>query len=451
MKKKLAYTLLIILTLLLVTYLLRYKLALSYKNRIPKTATSIININARQLEHHILMDFITYPTAYFKSKSDSKKDSIKKPNFGLTKGVKIPRNILLYTINDTATWYSSIFDISDKEILTNFLKSEKFTISEQDSLTFFTKKNIVFGIKGEQLIIALNFITNKNTAKTFAAIFTETQFLDTASPLLKPIINSNADICFNSSDKHFIETNFSNGQLTINGQLSPEFDLFNEMTSDSEITSKVAFSGFNINKNSSIYTNFKSKSDFSKLDRLLHLSSDSILDKWNGNFSLNLKSITNKTDTIITYKYDDDFNKIEVKSTQKTVFPDLEIQIGKNTTKDLFQYFETHKAIQVVDNDSVFVKIPLFKTLINNTSKQINLYTIKKSMASKTKSSKFQLFFNLGKYQKNNLNLSLIPSNNKLINLIKNLNINISTNNKLSAEIPFLDAKRNVLAQVVTE
>ena len=119
MKKRLAFIFLGILILLSVIYLLRYKRALVYEDKVPKSATEVIHVNLRQIEHHILADVIKYPLKYIDFKIPKKK----KDSLLLKKTISIPRNLFFYTneAQFNGIWISSFIKVKKQEKLWAYL------------------------------------------------------------------------------------------------------------------------------------------------------------------------------------------------------------------------------------------------------------------------------------------------------------------------------------------
>jgi len=451
MKKKLGYTFIIFTILLVITYIVRYKQALTFSNRIPQTATSIINIDARQLEHHILVDFLTHPITYLKS--DTKKDSVKKQKFSLTKGVQIPKNVLFFTNNTTLSnaWFSSMFNVSDSEELSKYLIAKKFKKSSFENSTIYSKDYVVFVLKNKQLIIALKNDKKTDIVSTTQNIFDETDFLSEASALLEPIINSTSDICFTTQKNDILEANFKKGALEIEGKTNPDFDLFMTRMQPEYTRNSLAFISGKINKKHRLFQNGLKKMNPSKFKKFTHLSLDSIINQWNGSFSFNLKSITSKTDTIITYDYDDDFNKVEIKSTQKLIIPELEFELKSEKDSILYNYFLNKNAIQVIESDTLFVAFPLYKLYAHPIKNNVMISDKKGFHSMPVKESEFKLkgYFNIEEYLDNQVDVIHMPMDNKYIQLFKEASFQKSNKNKLYIKVYLKNTDRNFLGQFI--
>ncbi len=451
MRKRLVYILLGITAILLATYFIRYKQASNFTDRIPATATAVININTRQLEHHLLIDLLTHPSSYIDFIPSIAEDSVEEESFSLTKGISIPKNILLYTENDALedTWLTSVFEIDDVEELSAYLLSEKFIKQQHGAIDVFKKGNISFAIKSKKLIISLNYKSEKDMLGKLEAIFNETNFLLTTAPLLKTIVNSKSDICFASTEKNFLEANFKKGKLEVLGMLNSYSDLFTANSQPKFPENSIAYISGKFNKKNSYFQKLLGSDNQRKFEEFTHLSIDSIISKWDGNFSVNLKSINHKIDSIITYDYDDDFNKVEVISTQQIIVPDVNISLGKMPDNSLFHYFEQKNAIKIIATDSIFAAIPLYGFLASDKDKILEIYTIATSEYQKRQSSKLSGHFNLASYLQNPLDMSLLSVDSTYKNFINDISVALSNENEFHLEINAIDSERSFLGQLI--
>ncbi len=450
MLKKLIYILLGVTAILLVTYFARYKQASNFTNRIPATATAVININTRQLEHHLLVDLLTHPSSYIDFTPSIEEDSVEEESFSLTKGISIPKNVLLFTDGNTlgSAWYSSIFELDDETELSRFLVSEKFNKEQHDSINLYKKGILIFGIKNNKLIICFNANGKKETIKKLNTYFNETIFLQTTSSLLKSLDNK-SDISYTTLKKDFLIANFQKGKLKIGGDFNPGFDLFKTNSQPVFFKNSIASISGTFNKKSSHFKKLLKTSDLRKFEEFTHLSADSIISKWNGDFSITLKSIEPKTDSIITYNYDDDFNKVEVISTQEIIIPDMNISLGKVPENSLFNYFQQKKAIKIVGIDSIFAAIPLYGFLASDKDKTLEIYTISTSEYQKRQSTKLSGKFNLEAYLQNPLDIPLLPVDSTYENFIRDILLELSDKNEFHLEINALDSERSFLGQLI--
>jgi len=448
MKRKLIYVFIGICVLLLGLYFFRYKQSQTFTDRVPKDATAIINVNIRQLEHHILLDLLKHPMPYFRSDTIPK-DTVEKQKFSLTKGVDIPKNILFFTNDDTFknTWYSSVFKVNDTEEFSQYLVTEKF---KKKGKTF-RKGNLVFTLKDRQLIIAILYDKTAEISETVQAIFNETDYLPGGSSLLKLIEESSSDICLATTSHDFFEANFKDDVFEIQGKVNPNFDLFIASLQPQYNQNTIAFFTGKINKKHALFKTISQQINASKFNATTHLAIDSIFKAWNGKLSFNLKAIESKTDTIITYEYDGDFNKIEKVTTQKIASPKLMLQLENKKNRSLLDYFTTKNAIQIIEKDTLFTAIPLYTFHVTSQEGNLKIYTSRGANKefSKKINSKLSGYLNMDSYWQSPQQFSFLPIEYPFFTMMKDASIQISENNEFLLQINLKNKNRNFLGQYV--
>jgi len=448
MKRKIVYTFISIGVLLLTLYLFRYKQGQAFTDRVPNDVTAIVNINIRQLEHHILLDMLKHPMPYFRP--DSKpKDTIKKQSFSIAKGVDVPANILFFTNDDALrnTWCSTVFKVDDVEEFSQYLVAEEF---EKDG-EIYRKDNLVFTLKDRQLIIAILYDKAAEVSETIQAIFNETDFLPEGSSLLKSIEESTSDICLATIKHDFFEANFKDDLFEIRGKANSKFDLFVSTLQPKLDKNTIAAAAGKINKKHPLFKVILQKIKRSKFDRTTHLSIDSIFNAWNGSLRFNLKSIESKTDTIITYEYDDDFNKVEKVTTQELAVPKLMVQLEDETPRSLLNYFKGKNAIQIFEEDTLFTAIPLYKFQVTSDMDQLKIYTRRgaNKELSKKEISKLKGYLNIENYNQNPHKFSFLSIEHSFFEIVKDASIQVSDDNEFLLQINLKDKSRNFLGQYI--
>jgi hypothetical protein len=180
----------------------------------------------------------------------------------------------------------------------------------------------------------------------------------------------------------------------------------------------------------------KQKQSFTKATTL---SLDSIFDMWNGSINVTWGKFIQKTDTIVTYTYDEDFNKVEKKEVQKRVIPNFNVEIGG---KKLYHYLQKKKAIKKENTQPVLVLNPLFKTYTQKTNKGIRLY----SKFLKNKEKQNRTTSKEGKFTASIFVKDILPflptslwGKKEILEHIKQIDLVIKEDATLSARIIFLE------------
>ena len=442
MRKKLGSLFVTICIVLIAIYIFRYKLEVVLDGKIPKSATEIIHVDLRQIEHHFLADAIKNPSKYINFKTKKKKKE------SLRKTVSIPKNLLFFTNTSTykSAWFSNFVNVKNGDKLQRYLLQEGFKEVTSDNLKLFNKDRITIGILNGKIVIAIKKQREDFVVQVFENLFQETSFYEKNDYLLQSIANSQSDITYSSAKADFLEANFENGLLEIKGTLISELFLDDIYVDNSE--NSVGFMAAKVNKKHTLFKSLSSHKNGKKFNDFTKLSLDSIIDKWDGRVVIDLNSVDKTIDTIVTYEYDDDFNKIEKKSVQELRTPDVNFILGSKGS--LYTYFMENNAIRSIDNDTLFTSIPLYKMFVKKQHDELYIFTKNQLdvRANKEAKIKFRAFLDMEKYIKNPLEFSQVSAKDNYLKFIKDTSVELTSDDEFFLQIHLKEDSRNFLPQL---
>ncbi|KIA93356.1 hypothetical protein OC25_13035 [Pedobacter kyungheensis] len=388
----------------------KYRTHQAEQTEIPKNATSLIQINIDELYKTIAVNVLSHPVYYFKS--DFKKDTAAaEPDKRFT-GLSIPPSIYLYNLANKPT--NVIFSRLEIESIGGFesfiknvlhlqitKKTEGINMAKSQPgnlVIYYNRKAAAFAIAARienPEPDLLDILNKKNTVKACESKF------KAQLALKKHVVFSNQD--------HSGWIDFRNGQID-----------FEDVLSSADILP--ADRSFQHQQNPDNTLNFYLNASFKRgLNQVYRfknfsLESDSLMKYYNGNLGLEWTNSVTQTDSIITYEYNDNFEKVEKISLQKREIPDFVIRINADT-KGLMHYLD-HQNILNADSGTVNKTIfPLFKVFAKHTDQQLVLSS-KKDLKPKTSYTKSADFFTLNiNFQKLNKQLNLPLINPYLKNL----------------------------------
>ncbi len=443
MRRKLGYLFVVVCAALLMLYFYRYKRAAPIEGKIPVSATEIVYVDVRQIEHHVLIDVLKNPLKYINFKRRTKEKE------SLRKAISIPQNLVFFTNGSSLknAWFSSFIAVKNLDKLKVYLVQEGFVQVSNAKLDIFNKGVITIAISDENLVIALKKQQNHSVSSTMERIFRETNFHKESSNLLASISKSESAISYVNTASDFLEGNFTKGLFTLKGKVNS--NLFLDVSYNENPESSVGFIATQINKKHPLFQALFSKETKKKFDNFTKLSLDSIVDKWNGNFVFNLKSVNKKNDTIVTYEYDDDFNKIEKKTIQNLTVPDLRMQLGEED--DLYAYFDENGAIKLVEGETLFTSIPLYKLYAKEQNGTVQILTSKEfgDETIKTMKSKFKAYVNLQKYVETPLEFPVVDIESSTLKQLNDVSVELSMKNEFSLLVSSKNNNRNFFAQFI--
>ncbi|MCF2875916.1 MULTISPECIES: hypothetical protein [unclassified Tenacibaculum] len=441
MIKKIVYSILLILSIIFTVGFFRYNPTVNLSNTIPSSAEAIVRINLREAEFNIVKDVVLHPLSYIDFEESSESDSEKR--ISLFDQIEIPNNVFFYT-NSTVLkdfWVSSTIEVNDKAGLVNFLKKEGKLIEDKSRINCFAYKKLFFLLKENKLSVVYSLKKTTNIDQVLNAVFEKKSYLKENDTKLLKLKNSNGIIAFQSKEFGFFEFEKDEEELILKGELNEENSPFLAYDSQELKEGMASFSG-RINKECLLsFIDAKKKEKFKKLT---NLSLDSLNNYWNGEIDFSLESFQSENDTIVTYEYDDDFNKVEKKSIHKSLLPEVCLKIGGG---NVFKYLYENKGIQNVEGEELLVLNPLFKTYANNEEEELQLYSIDDNVFDFTpnKENKFSMVFNVESYLEENRGLYTLS--NKYLKQVQKIKATVSNDNQLELIISLKESSLKSIYQ----
>ncbi|MCX2475612.1 hypothetical protein OQZ33_14865 [Pedobacter sp. MC2016-05] len=362
---------------ILISLLILFLGTLKYRNysanqiAIPKNTTSLVKISVDEILKTLAFNAISNPVHYFKS--DTGKNvgrSFKRIDHGLS----IPANLYLYTIKDQPnTSFFARFKIRNLQNFEDFLsKAVGFKIKKVSN-----KLNYAKSVLGNVAI----WYDEKSAAVVFSSqianfdavlkdVLNEKDFKEMSDGGFSQLIKSSSHVAF-QENAQLAELDFKSGEISFNG-------IFNTLEG-----MKIK-SGLNSHQpaNTNHVMNFWLNADFErnikkefKLKNVV-IEQDSLVKYYQGNIDMEWINTIKQTDSIITYEYNDDFEKVQKVTLQQKDVPNVLINISADALP-LKNYLARQNVIYLdsgVVNKSVF---PLYQVFVGGNSKQLTLSTTK--------------------------------------------------------------------------
>ncbi|SMC81618.1 hypothetical protein SAMN04488101_103233 [Pedobacter nyackensis] len=290
----------VILLLLVATYayleLRKYK---SYRNRVHADADFIVKIDADKLYRTLAIDYLRNSSHYKRKKGGAIKS-----------GLNIPANIFIYTVHSKSlqTYFCSL-PVADTATLKSFIKKE-LGISQFKNTGKYLRGTSANG----QTTVAFNnhtfaagySLTKENTNDVLEDLLNAQNLLEDKDPKLKQLKAINAHLAYVFKE-HTGTGDFKDGLMHLQGDFN-----FKGFNVDGKVFNHRVFDKHAIVKmwlNTSINSNDKYAA-FQVKDHTIY--PDSLLKYCKGYIDLELTSPAIQTDTLITYEYNDDFEKEEI-------------------------------------------------------------------------------------------------------------------------------------------
>ena len=352
----------VLIAIVFIGYWWRYERPQKTSLKLPKKAKLLINIDLREVEKTIFWDALYHPMSYWDD-STSDEDDAHKPS----KGLHVPAKISFFVLEDYGDiLFSQPVPVKENrfaEYVDTLVNQKKWELIDSQ-FVYDAEKHLFYLWDDDRLGVAF--------AKRENSDFIQTTILDVLKgkdclPIPEELLDK-----INLGEHHFVIwqkqsewTNnesamlygdFEKGSLAIQGEIPFKYGFSerNSYVKDASSSDEVLSFYLNLNDNKfpfsdSFYRNFQ---------KVTHLTLDSLLQYSTGKLSLSVPNIQSKIDSIVTYEYDDDFNKIEKVTTQKILAADIVAQLEGRDSLTLYDYFERRGVIKDINDVSRFVGIP---------------------------------------------------------------------------------------------
>lgn len=399
-KKK--WGLLLLAALLIFGYIKLFYKTYSEKT-VAKNADCIVSIDVKRVTNTLIWNFITTPSQWKeislsskKTKEISWKDMVEIPDYiFLFHCSKQPANIWysLFTINDSAKFEKGMI---------------QFGFEKNGDNTYFHK---VFGLyavkKDDKVLLAIASEQNKNFVDEIATeLFTKKSFIAKAELSRAISTASHASVYlppnFLSQKETIVSVNFDKHQIQIKASLFPEKNINFIETKFSYSPKALLSMGFT--QPGEGFYQLLNNTFKEKVSTAVNFNIDSLLLPGNKQYLLTINDFKNRVDTAITYTYDDEFNKVEVKSINQVQEPSLDFKVDGKNPGAFYDYLLNSGKLEVTDTGALFLPMPFVKTYCIKKNTNQLLFTSFNYTSSPVKDSVNAVFFL-------KLHISNIPQN----------------------------------------
>ena len=336
------------------------------KKNIPANADMVVAIDVKKNVRTLLYYYITNPSQWslksiFKRHQDSLpqwKDAVNIPDFIFIFHVKEQPLSALYcrlTLKNEEAF---------KKLLTVF--NFKGALKENGQTAYYSNQLQVGIIKKDDQLLFGN-IAVKDTLLIDAVahgLFDKNDFI--ADSLLANILApaNHFTVWFNKNnflkDVFILNGNFTNGQLHTAGLLQPSKQLELNQASFGIPDSSLLNIGFT-QPLPEVY-NLLPATLKTNISTAINFNIDSLFIQQNKKYLLDITGIISKTDSALSYSYDDDFNKIEKVVVNKVQEPVFACTVFSEASGQVFNYFKRNKNVELGNAGYLFTPVPFAKT-----------------------------------------------------------------------------------------
>jgi len=397
MKKFLKITL-SLLILVVIGYFIytEYQKTVVFENVVHLDAESVLKVGIHDIKKTLIFDALSSPNYYWNNAKFSEHQKEKEVIDEAEKGIDlVPYALVFYTIKEVKNTLFTTLRIKDTPLFQayalRYFNDKNIPIHKDGySYAIDQKSNWICAWNSERLAVAISpNISYQNCKAIFNDVLLENKLISDKNHFYINKLRASDDHIIYLKGNSEVTLNFRDGKAVLKGLLYSKFP----QTFKSEISytslPKASFQLY-------VDANFKNDANKKAVSRLLEgvsffkkstIAIPSFLDRVNGTFSLAVKGTTTQKDTIITYEYDDNFEKVETKTIQEKKVPAIAMSIGSE--HELNTYLLEQGAIE----NGVLTAIPYYTFYAEQGSLKANFTTVKNGLA--TQKMKGDSFFRL--------------------------------------------------------
>ncbi|MBP6431541.1 MAG: hypothetical protein KA319_07230 [Ferruginibacter sp.] len=368
MNKKRAALLILIALLAFGWYKLFYK---TYSVKyIPANVDAIITIDKKRVINTLLWQFITTPSQWKFSSSDSKKDS----TISWKKVIELPDYITAFhiTTQPNNAWHTCL-PIKNHVKITYFLQQQGFkNISGNE---FVHEGNNLFAtIKEGMLVISSIATADKNLQTsvieslfTTKKTITEAQFkkLTTAKSHVAGLFLQNNFL----QEDAIVKANFDKQKIEILTTLLPKQQFI--FTENNFTFSSSSLLNFQFSQPNAATYNLLDNITKEKISKALNFNADSFFLPSNKTYQLQADKFINRVDSAISYTYDDEFNKIEKVVVNNVQEPVYNFTVTGDSVNNIYNNWQKNKLLETTPQGNLFTPIPFVKSYATVSGNQL--------------------------------------------------------------------------------
>lgn len=398
----------------------------SISNVMPADVDKVVFVDVRALEQHIVNDVLINPFSLFGGAEGDSLKSQTKPS--IIEALEVPRSFSFYQRNNNSAWHLTPITITDESKVTAYLESRGYAVNDKANSTIYRKGQQQVQIANGQMFWSFGASQDLKAPSTF---------LKDGDTLYQALADSDSEVVYVDKYGNQVALACESGRMVIDGYYKS--DLLKETNAINASESLGTLS-----------TSFNMEQLWKSLDAdkveafrsFTKLNTDSLSQYLDGGFTARLHGYLVTSDTVKTYEYDDDFNKVEKVSIKKSSRPNYTVSL--QTKGDALSYLRSKNAVVESEGKQVLAIMPLVPTMADQQGENLHFYTDNTSNDSKL-DSKVKLQANLDVARINELMGDDLPA---VLSSIIGIDLRIGVDNKVKGSVE-MRSQRNAFAQLV--
>lgn len=344
--------------------------------RVTKNSDCIITLDVKKITNTLIWNFITTPSQW---KSSNWFSSSKEGKVSWDDMISLPDYIFIFhRTGEPDNAFYTVVEINDKEDFTKGLKQYGFAKTADGS--YLSKETgIEFIQNGDKLLIGNAAVENKEYIRQTAADLFDKKDLVYKS-YLKSVIQQTGHFSMHGPLLRFslhpaimhVKGFFDDSSISLSLPLSVPVDFYFPMNefrySDSAMLS-IGISRPPRNTDA-VLPGYLSQ----KISKAVNFNIDSFLLPTNSYYQLHVPGIYPRTDSAVSFTYDDNFNPVEKVIVNKVEEPAYIFSVTGKDVTTIYDYWKRNGQLENSDDSVIFTPVPFVKSYC--TVKNKNTLTV---------------------------------------------------------------------------
>ena len=195
-------------------------------------------------------------------------------------------------------------------------------------------------------------------------LFVQKSYTSKAS--ISKAVNAKSHLAVYIAANNFLQTeavitaNFDKNKIEVAGLITPgkEYDF----AENNFRYSSASLCALGFTQPSPALYSLLNNSSKEKISRALNVNIDSVFKQSNKNYSLDLAAVVQRTDSAISYTFDDEFNKVEKVVVNNIQEPTFNFMITGDSTSSIYNYLQSSNKLEKTAAGYLFTSMPLVKS-----------------------------------------------------------------------------------------
>jgi hypothetical protein len=388
-KKK--WALLVFVGLLILGYVKLFYKTISATS-VPKSADIIVAVDVKKVTNTLIWDIITTPSKWsLGSKKTSTVEAIDWMDM-----LKIPDYVFAFHVKGQPSyaWYT-LLEVKDEAVFDKGIAQQHFVKNDNNIYLNLDLGIAIYKQAEKILVTGIATTTNENLEQVVQELFNKKQYA--SKEILSKIAEAKSHLAIQFNANKYLQTptiiaaNFNKKEVEIHSTLTPSSEL-SFMENDFKFSTNSLFALGFTQPTTQVY-NLLSDSAKANISKTLSINVDTLLQASNKFYELDLDGIKSRTDSAITYTYDDNFNKIEKAVVNKVEEPSFNFSIVGDSVKTIFNTWLHNSAFEETQAGNLFRPMPFVKSYCTVQNEKLLKITSANYAANKADKSSNCIFF----------------------------------------------------------